>query len=155
MTTVAKLYRVELIVAGCVATISLVSGILVLCRVLPAGPGAPVLPVLGVTLVFLLLSFALRVIARTPVVCPPPSTPHKIVATVALIVVALMLIYGVVRWPAGPLRWDGDSYVDKFGRRHSSEDFEALRRSETAYLLFFITAALVGITELPARTKLP
>ena len=99
-------------------------------------------------------SIALWVVGEGRLAFPISVALHGRVAVVTIVTFVALVIYGVSRWPAAPIRPTKAGYVDKLGRKHSLESFRAFRRWEAAHFCLGLPFALAAITSIPAEKTL-
>ena len=106
-----------------------------------------------VIVVFLILNLSLWVAAKQSLRWPWRRKWRMTGTLIATGIFVAMSSYGILKWPAAPVRAEGQRYVDKTGREHTESSFRAFKRWETAFLFLWMPFALSAITNLPAMAR--
>jgi len=148
-----RIYRIEVAIGVVFAVGSAVWGSLVLVDILPAPAEPPVSIVACVIVVFLILNLSLWLSAKRSLHWPWQPKWQMTGTLIATGIFVAMASYGILKWPAAPVRVDGQRYVDKTGREHTESSFRAFKRWETAFPFLWMPFALSAITTLPAMAR--
>lgn len=62
-----------------------------------------------------------------------------------IIIAALILAFGAVKWPDAPIRQTPNGFVGKTGLTHTREDYELFKLWEKSLLISFPLAFIVNI----------
>jgi len=145
-----KLYASFLVLA---AVISIVSGACLVILLIASNPpeSGSVAVATGIVIIpFVISAFVLRAASNSHLCIPCSKTTHAIAVVVVTVVALSWFAAGFVRWPAAPLKRDGEIYTDKRNRRLTRAEYEAFSKWETTLPVAGLPFALAAITALPA-----
>lgn len=142
------LYTFVLIAAAVIggAALALAVAFALWPRVPPYEGSQVVVAVAALFALFLVVTLLLRWLNGGPFCMPVVPWLHRTITYTTLAVAIAWGIYGVVHFPAAPLKDKAGAIVDKRGHAYSRQAYETFRRWDSSLPLVWLPVALVAIT---------